>query len=157
MIFVCLTLVVASPLLPLVFIVVGVLSTGNILYMPVATSIPNLIKRTVEALEAKHAPNTLNEVGIQVPGEMWVSIQFCPKNPSSARALQYTGKLNLLHKVQQRTLRATSVDSHYVAAAYKYMRNYALWLSKLLVSVNNNLSITSASCDDKCKVLFGPI
>ena len=99
MIFVCLTPVVAFPFLPLFFIVVGVLSTGNILYMPVATSIPNLIKRTIEALEAKHAPNTLDEVGIQVPGEMWVSIQFCPKNPASARALQYTGKLNLLHKV----------------------------------------------------------
>ncbi len=143
-------------MLPLFFAVAGVLSTCKILYMPVATSIPNLIKRTIEALEVKHAPNTLDEVGIQVLGEMWVSIQICPKNPTSTRALQYTGKLNLMHKVQKRTLRATSVDSHYVAAAYKYMRNYALWLSKLLVSVNINLSVISASCADKCKVLFGP-
>ena len=74
MIFVCLISDVASPMLPLFFIVPDVLSTCNILYMPVATSIPNLIKRTVEALEDKHAPNTLDEAGIQVPGEMWVSI-----------------------------------------------------------------------------------
>jgi hypothetical protein len=68
-----------------------------------------------------------------------VSIQFCAKHPTSKRALQYTRKLHLLHKVQHRTLRATSIDSHYVAAAYKYMRNYELWLSELLlVSVKSH-------------------
>ena len=39
-------------------------SAGNVLYMPVATSIPNLTQRSVEAMEAKHAPNTLDEAGI---------------------------------------------------------------------------------------------
>ena len=68
--------------------------------MPVATSIPSLVLRALEALEVKHAPNTLDEAGIQVPaGEMWLSIQLCPKNLTSARALQYIGKLNLVHKV----------------------------------------------------------
>ena len=57
-----------------------------------------------------------------------------------------------MHKVQQRTLRATSADSHYVAAAYKYMRHYALWLHEQLVEVDSDLSVVSASCDDKCKV-----
>ena len=131
---------------------VCVSSTGNKLFMPVATSIPNLIKKTVEALENKHAPKSFQEVGIQVPSEMWVSTQFCPKNPCSARALNYTCILNLVHRVQQRTLRATSIDSHFVAATYKYMLSYGLWLHELLVNAISNLSIISASCDDKCKV-----
>jgi hypothetical protein len=126
--------------------------TGNVLYLPVATSISNLIKKTVEALEAAHAPLTLEQARIDVPGLMWVSMQFCPKNPLSTRALSYTGKLNLVHKVQQRTLRAYSIDSHYVSAAYKYMRSFGLWLYQLLEDAHSDVSVISASCDDKCKV-----
>ncbi len=122
------------------------------LFMPVATSIADLIKKTVAALEADHAPKTLEEVGIQVPGLMWVSVQFCAKNPLSSRALHYTGKLNLVHKVQQRTLRAYSIHSHYVSATYKYMRSYAMWLHGMLVDADSDLSVISTSCDDKCKV-----
>jgi hypothetical protein len=88
--------------------------------MPVAVSIPHLIKKTVEALEAEHAPKSLKEAGIQVPSKMWVSFYFCPKNPLSAKSLNYTGKLELMQKVQQCILRATSIDAHYVAAAYVY-------------------------------------
>jgi hypothetical protein len=134
-------------------ILVYINCAGEKLYLPVATSISSLIKKTVEALEEKYAPLTLDQAKIEVPGLMWVSMQFCPKNPLSARSLNYTGKLNLVHKVQQRTLRATSIDSHYVAAAYKYMRSYGLWLHNLLVDVQSELSVISASCDDKCKVI----
>ncbi len=119
--------------------------------MPVAISIVDLIKKTVVALEADHAPKTLEEVGIQVPGLMWGYVQFCAKIPLSSRALHYTGKLNLVHKVQQRTLRAHTIDSHYVAATYKYMRSYGPWLHGLLSDVDSDLSVISTSCDDKCK------
>jgi hypothetical protein len=129
-----------------------VYGAGNKLYLPVATSISNLIKKTVEALEAAHSPLTLEQAHIEVPGLVWVSMQFCPKNPLSTRALSYTGKLNLVHKVQQRTLRAYSIDSHYVSAAYKYMRSFGLWLHQLLEDVQSDLKVISASCDDKCKV-----
>ena len=120
--------------------------------MPIANSIPNLIKTIVDALELQHTPKTLEESGIQVPSLTWVTLQFCAKNPLSSSALNYTGDLKLMHKVQQRTLRATSADSHYVAAAYKYMRHYALWLHEQLVEVDSDLFVVSASCDDKCKV-----
>jgi len=96
-------------------------SGDKLYYMPAATYIADLIRKTVKALEADHAPKALEEVGIQVPGLMWVSLQFCAKNSLSSRALNYTGKLNLIHKVQQRTLRAMSIDSNYVAATYEYM------------------------------------
>jgi hypothetical protein len=94
--------------------------------MPVATSIAGIIKKTVAGLEADHAPKTLKEIGIEVPGLMWMSAQFFAKNALSSRALHYTGKLNLVHEVRQRTLKAYSIDSHYVSATYKYMRSYAM-------------------------------
>lgn len=122
------------------------------MFMPVATSIPSLIKKTVDALEAEHHPKTLEQAGIEVPGPMWVSLQFCAKNSTSAKSLDYTGKLNLVHKVQQRTLRASSIDAHYVAAAYKYMRSWGLWLSDMLAEAGSDQTVISASCDDKCKV-----
>ncbi len=122
------------------------------LYMHVATSVNNLIHITVAALEAKHTPKTLTEAGIEVPYRSWVSLQFSPKNPVSAQALNYTCVLNLKHKVQQRTLRASSIDAHYVADAYKYMRSYGLWLQEQLEEANNKSCVISASCDDKCKV-----
>jgi hypothetical protein len=83
-----------------------------------------------------------------------VSLQFCPKNPLSSSALNYTGSLELKHMVQQRKLRASSIDSHYVAAAYKYMRSYGLWLHEQIQEIDSSLSVISASCDDKCKVFF---
>ena len=125
---------------------------GIALYMPVATSIPSLVKKTIDGLLEEHAPKTLEEAGIKVPSLTWVQLQFCPKNPRSATSLNYTGALNLAHRVQQRTLRTTSIDSHYVAAAYKYMRSYGLWLHEQLVEARCDMSVISASCDDKCKV-----
>jgi len=67
--------------------------------MPVTTSIADLVKNTVKALKGNHAPKTLEEVGIQVPGLMWVCVKFCAKNPRSSMALNYMGKLKLVHKV----------------------------------------------------------
>ncbi len=109
------------------------------LYMHVATYVNNLILITVAALEAKHTPKTLAEAGISVPSRSWVSLQSNPKNPVSAHALNYTGVLNLKHKVQQRTLRASSIDAHYVVADYKYMRSYGLWLQEQLEETNNKI------------------
>jgi len=130
---------------------------GNKLYLPVATSISNLIKKTVEALVVEHAPLTLEQARIEVPGLMWVSMQFCPKNALSTQALSYTGKLNLVHMVSQRTLKAVSIYSHYVATFYKYMRSYGSWLCHLLEDVNNDVYVFSASYDDKCKVTPSPL
>jgi len=112
----------------------------------------NLIKKTVDTLVAAHAPLTLEQTRIDVPGLMLVLMQFCPKNPLLTWALSYTGKLNLVRKVQQRTLRAYSIDSYYVSTAYKYMRSYRLWLYQLLEDVPSDVYAISASCDDKRKV-----
>ena len=130
-----------------------VVAARDVLYMPVATYFPNLIKITVDALKAKHAQKTLEEARVQVPSPSWVYLQFSPKNRLSSNALNYTGALNLKHKVQQRTLRAHITDAHYVATAKKYMRSYGVWLHEQLREANRGLSVISASFDDKCKVL----
>ena len=57
-----------------------------------------------------------------------------------------------MHKVQQGSLRATSISAHFVAAAYKYMWRFGLWLHELLVDVGVDLIVISASCDDNRKV-----
>ncbi len=121
-----------------------------------ATSILSLVEKTIDGLLEVHAPKTLEEAGIKIPSITWVQLQFCPKNPRSATSLNYTGALNLAHRVQQRTLRATSIYSHYVAAAYKYMRSYGLWLHEKLVEARCDMSAISPSCDDKCKVKLRP-
>jgi len=82
------------------------------LYMPIVTSIPNLIKITVNALKLQHTPKTLEESEIHVPSLTWVNVQFCAKNQTSSSVLDYTGDLKLVHKVQQCTFRATSTNSH---------------------------------------------
>ncbi len=129
----------------------------NSLYMPVATYVPSLAKKTIDGLLQEHAPKTLEEAGIKVPSFTWVQLQFCAKNTRSSTSLIYTGALKVAHRVQQCTLRATSIDSHYVAAAYKYMRSYGLWLHELLVEARCDMSVISASCDDKCKVKLRPL
>ena len=129
---------------------------GNTLFMPVATSIPSLIQKTVDALLVQHSPKTLEETWVQVPSLTWVSLQFCAKNPLAGRSLNYTCALNLSHKVQQRTLRATSIDSHYVSSTYKYMWSYGLWLHDLLQEAYCDMPVISGSCDDNCKMLPPP-
>jgi hypothetical protein len=50
---------------------------GDKLYMPVATSVPRLVKITIDALELEQYPVTLEESGIHVPSVSWVQLQFC--------------------------------------------------------------------------------
>ena len=129
---------------------------GNTLYMPVATSISNLIKPSVDALERVHASKTLEATCIEVPSLTWATLQFCAKNPLCSSSLIYTSALTLTHKVHQRVSRATSTDSYYVAAAYKYMRIYGLRIREQLIEADCDMSVISASCDDKCKVKPSP-
>ena len=119
--------------------------SGNSLYMPGAASIPSFVKKTIDGLFEEHAPKTLEEIGIKVPSSTWVQLQFCAKSPRSTTSLNYKGDVKLAHRVQQSTLRTTTIDSHYVAATYKYMRSYELWLHEQLVEAICDMSVISAS------------
>ncbi len=112
--------------------------------------------KTCRALLVQYPPKTLEEAGDQVPSHTWMSLQFYAKNPLAGRALNYTGALGLSHKVHQRTLWATSIDSHYVSAGYKCMQSYELWVHDLLQEALWDMLVISASWDDNCKVLPPP-
>ena len=59
--------------------------------------------------------------GTAIPSQEWLRLQFWPKNRHANTSLQYTGRL-----VQRRQFRKDHCDSHYAAAIFKYMREYAV-------------------------------
>ena len=65
---------------------------GLISYLPVAHSIPDLRRQVVVRLEALVAAGTLNAEKAVAPSVKWISYQFCPKHPSHAANLAYTGE-----------------------------------------------------------------
>lgn len=89
---------------------------GNIGYMPVACSVPDLIGEIKGRL-----PD-----GTPIPSETWVRYQFWPKDPSSKTATQYTGRFNVRFQVQTRQLRHDHPDSHYCAAQLKYLKEFVV-------------------------------
>jgi len=60
--------------------------------MPVATSIPSLIQKTIDDLLVQHTPKLLEGAGIQVPSLTWCLCNFAPRTrwleePSTTYAL----------------------------------------------------------------------
>ena len=49
-----------------------------------------------------------------------------PPNEFTKSAMRYTGKFNVKFKVQTRQARVSHVDSHYVAAQYKYLKEFCV-------------------------------
>ncbi len=64
--------------------------------------------------------------GTAIPSEQWLRLQFAPKNPAARTSLQYTGKLNVKYAVQSRQFRMNHPDTHYAAALFRYMREFAV-------------------------------
>ncbi|ESO88574.1 hypothetical protein LOTGIDRAFT_165357 [Lottia gigantea] len=98
---------------------------GEQLYLPFIISIEQL-RNTIQ----KRLPTSTD-----IPSNEWLRLQFWPKNVTSLRALQHTGRFDLKFVVQQRLLRATHPDAKYCAVQYKYLRNFAVKLrnfSKLI-------------------------
>ncbi len=84
--------------------------------------------------------------GTLIPSNEWVRLQFWPKTPSAKKSIHYTGRFKLKFMVQQRQWRHNHIDSHYAAACYRYMREYA-------ISVRDYC--TFVSLDDKHKIQVG--
>lgn len=82
--------------------------------------------------KAMSARDLLDEVtkrcpeGTAVPSKQWLRLQFWPKNPSNKTALQYTGKLEVKFTIQLRQLRKNHEDSHYCAAIFRYLKEFAV-------------------------------
>ena len=64
--------------------------------------------------------------GTAIPSEQWVRLQFWPKNPRTKAASQYTKRLPVKMMVQKRQFRQNHMDSHYCAAIFRYVHEYAV-------------------------------
>ena len=137
--------------MPLTMLAIASDSASWALFLPFAVSTSDLIRKVQEALEVDH-PNGLEEAGIRIPTRAWVEFQFAPANTGKRASLQYSGKLQIKHKVQVRTLRQSHVDSHYYATLFKYMKGVCLELAQTVCGVNPAMVVRFASMDDKAKV-----
>ena len=61
-----------------------------------------------------------------IPSQEWLHLQFWLKNRHARVSLQYTGRLKVKYMVQRRQFRKDHYNSHYAAAVFKYMREYAV-------------------------------
>ena len=84
--------------------------------------------------------------GTLIPSVEWVRLQFWSKTPTAKKSLQHTGRFKMKFMIQQRQWRHQHIDSHYAAACYRYMREYA-------ISLRDHCGFISL--DDKHKVDIG--
>ena len=89
---------------------------ASITFMAKAISIRDLVEQV-----AKLCPE-----GTPIPSKSWVQLNFCPRNPNTHVAKLYTGRLKAKHMIQKRQFRKFHPDSHYCAAIFRYMRDFAL-------------------------------
>ena len=94
------------------------------MYMPIAISIRELCENIIERLQAKYDEETFST--ILIPSEEWIRLQFQPTNPTMERAKQYTGRFDIKFMVQARQLRKDHPDTHYCAALFRYLREFAI-------------------------------
>jgi hypothetical protein len=121
-------------------------------------SVRDLREQVEERLRNKH-PEGLEAAGICIPSDTWIAFQFSPQHPAHAASLHYTGALNIKHKVQSRTLRASHPDSHYVACFFKMMKRLgvvaAQVISKFTEDDSEPAHVVFYSMDDKAKINVG--
>ena len=84
--------------------------------------------------------------GTSIPSQSWVHLNFCPRNPHARVAELYTGRLQAKHMVQKRQFRKTHPDSHFCAAVFRYMRDFAVKFRAISVF---------ACIDDKHRIKVG--
>ena len=91
----------------------------QVTYLAVALSVRDLIDQV-----KKKCPE-----GTVIPSEQWTRLQFWPKNPRTKAAEYYQKTIPLKMMVQKRQFRKSHPDSHYAAAVFRYMKEYAVRLS----------------------------
>ncbi|XP_028416153.1 uncharacterized protein LOC114539744 [Dendronephthya gigantea] len=109
---------------------------GEQLYLAKALSFTDLHKRVAERLPE----------GTPTPSVKWLRYQFQPLNPNAVTAKYFKGTLNIKMMVQKRQVRVNHVDSHYCAAMWRYMREFAVMHRDVVELV---------SMDDKHKIKVG--
>ena len=79
-------------------------------------SIPDLKQIIIEKLEKKFGIPLDSEICI--PSDEYIRLQFWPGNSFTNIATKYTGRFNIVYKVQSRQLSKFHLDAHYCAALF---------------------------------------
>ena len=88
----------------------------DVAHLPIAISIPDLIRQVQERLP----PET------PIPSETWVRFQFWPRNQFTETAKHYNCRFDVRYKIQCRQLRKSHVDSRYCAVLFRYLKEMAV-------------------------------
>ena len=108
----------------------------HVAQLPLAISIPDLIRQVKERLPAE----------TPIPSETWVRFQFWPRNQFSETAKRYKCRFDVKYKVQRRQLRKTHVDARYCAVLFRYLKEMA---------VRFRMHAALVFLDDKSKIPIG--
>ena len=131
---------------------------GDTCFIPIAISVRDLRELVVKRLTDKY-PAWLGATHIKIPSACWISYQFSPKHLSHDGSMQYTGALNIKHKVQARTLRAHHPDSHYVACWFKMTKRLGVVAAQIIEKYTQEdeeeEAVVFYSMDDKAQVSVG--
>jgi len=108
----------------------------QVTYLAAAISVRDLIEQV-----KKRCPE-----GAPIPSEQWTRLQFWHKNPRTKVASYYQKTIEIKIMVQKRQFRKTHPDTHYTAAVFHYMREYAIHLRDHCLFI---------SLDDKHRIKIG--
>ena len=121
---------------------------SDVAYASEVLSIPNLVQRATENLEAQVRSGTLEEMP-PIPSTEWVRLQFVPNNDTVEKSSSFSGRLGLKRAIQTRTLKKQGIDQHWVNA---YTRYHLEWIVDLRAKYRH---VSFFGRDDKAKIPLG--
>jgi hypothetical protein len=122
---------------------------GQQLFLPVASSIPDLMARVAQRIEEMKTAAVQDGkplLEVNVPSASWLARQFLPRSTRTRAADNYTRRFDLRYAMQSRSLREVHDDSHYCATRWLYLKRY-------LMAHPGDVAVVSA--DDKAKIPIG--
>ena len=127
---------------------------GGLMYMPLATSIPDLKKQTLNFIENNQKIVLSSQ---EVPSNTWIGLQFSPNNVHKKIAENYTGILNIKRHAQRRNCRDFHPHAHYVMKLKKSWREDLINIRHCLehsceIQLPWNQYLVAVSQDDKTSV-----
>ena len=99
----------------------GSLLSGEVVVnMTVAISARDLYEKCKISYLSKELPES------EIPSFSWFKFQFWPKDLTTHSALNYTGRFPVKYMLQQRMVRKSHDDDHYMNAPFNYAQEYAI-------------------------------
>ena len=91
---------------------------------------------------------------VAVPGSQWDSLNLTPSDSTTMLAARYTGRLNVVFKLQKHSARSPHIDAHYVLAFQKYGCDcWVIFINDQLANSGNCIDMISA--DDRAPIIVG--